>query len=51
MLKEFTARLDGARVDPSAAPRNGELIHLLAKEGSMLFFDAESGERLRRRGE
>jgi multiple sugar transport system ATP-binding protein len=40
-----------ARVQPSTAPRNGEVIHLAVKAGSLLFFDAESGERIRRRGE
>ncbi|HZQ81441.1 MAG TPA: sn-glycerol-3-phosphate ABC transporter ATP-binding protein UgpC [Gaiellaceae bacterium] len=35
------------RGEPSAAPRNGELVHLLVKEGSTLFFDAASGARLR----
>jgi multiple sugar transport system ATP-binding protein len=36
-----------ARVEPSAAPRNGELIHLGVRGESMLFFDAVSGERIR----
>jgi multiple sugar transport system ATP-binding protein len=40
-----------ARVEPSTAPRNGEVIHLGVKERSLLFFDAESGDRIRRRGE
>jgi len=35
-----------ARVEPSAAPDKGEVIHLSVKEGSMLFFDARSGERI-----
>ena len=36
------------RVDPSAAPKGGELIHLRVAEGSALLFDAASGERVRR---
>jgi len=36
-----------ARVEPRAAPGKGELVHFQVKEGSMLFFDAASGERLR----
>jgi multiple sugar transport system ATP-binding protein len=40
-----------ARVDPSTAPGNGDVIHLGVKEGSVLFFDAKTGDRLRRRGE
>jgi multiple sugar transport system ATP-binding protein len=40
-----------ARVHPSSAPGNGDLVHLRVTEGSMLFFDAETGDRLRRRGE
>ncbi|MGD0167453.1 MAG: sn-glycerol-3-phosphate ABC transporter ATP-binding protein UgpC [Gaiellaceae bacterium] len=36
-----------ARVDPGAAPAKGELIHLSVREGSMLFYDAASGERIR----
>jgi multiple sugar transport system ATP-binding protein len=35
-----------ARVEPLAAPNKGDLIHLHVKEGSMLFFDAQSGERI-----
>ena len=35
------------RVESGAAPRNGEPIHLKVRDGSMLFFDAVSGERLR----
>ena len=35
-----------ARVEPLAAPDKGDLIHLHVKEGSMLFFDAESGDRI-----
>jgi multiple sugar transport system ATP-binding protein len=35
-----------ARVEPSAAPDKGEVIHLSVKEGSMLFFDAASGSRI-----
>jgi multiple sugar transport system ATP-binding protein len=38
-----------ARVEPHGLPENGELVHLRVKGGSMLFFDAVSGERLRRR--
>ncbi|MGZ4462012.1 MAG: ABC transporter ATP-binding protein, partial [Gaiellaceae bacterium] len=34
------------RVEPHAAPAKGELIHLHVKEGSMLFFDAASGDRI-----
>jgi multiple sugar transport system ATP-binding protein len=36
------------RGEPGAAPRAGERVHLRVKEGSMLFFDAVSGARLRR---
>ena len=32
-----------ARVEPRTAPGNGELVHLRVKDGSMLFFDAETG--------
>ncbi len=35
------------RVESGAAPRNGEPIHLEIKGGSMLIFDAASGERIR----
>lgn len=38
-----------ARVDPDAAPKKGDLIHLRVKDGSMLFFDAESGVRIAHR--
>ncbi|MGA8681184.1 MAG: sn-glycerol-3-phosphate ABC transporter ATP-binding protein UgpC [Acidimicrobiales bacterium] len=34
------------RVDPKKAPANGDLIHLRAKEGSLLLFNVESGERI-----
>ncbi len=34
------------RVEPHHAPANGELIHLRIKEGSMLFFDTETGQTL-----
>jgi len=39
-----------ARVEPSAAPGKGDLIHLRVKEGSALFFDAVSGDRIATRG-
>ena len=32
-----------ARIEPHTTPRNGELVHLRVKDGSMLFFDAETG--------
>jgi multiple sugar transport system ATP-binding protein len=35
-----------ARVDPDAAPSSGASIQLHAKEGSMLFFDADTGARI-----
>jgi multiple sugar transport system ATP-binding protein len=35
-----------ARVQPRNAPLKGELIHLRVTDGSMLFFDAESGARI-----
>jgi multiple sugar transport system ATP-binding protein len=38
-----------ARVEPRAAPDKGELVHLRVKDGSMLFFDALSGDRLAHR--
>jgi multiple sugar transport system ATP-binding protein len=38
-----------ARLEAGAAPGMGDLIHLHVKEGSMLFFDAVSGERIRSR--
>jgi multiple sugar transport system ATP-binding protein len=36
-----------ARVEPRTAPDKGELIHLHVKEGSMLLFDAATGQRVR----
>jgi multiple sugar transport system ATP-binding protein len=36
-----------ARVEPNQALRSGELIHLGVKDGSMLFFDAETGAAIR----
>jgi multiple sugar transport system ATP-binding protein len=36
-----------ARVEPQLAPAKGERIGLRAKPGSMLFFDAATGERIR----
>jgi multiple sugar transport system ATP-binding protein len=39
-----------ARVEPHDLPRHGDLIHLRVKDGAMLFFDADSGERLSRNG-
>jgi multiple sugar transport system ATP-binding protein len=36
-----------ARVAPRAAPATGDLVHFRAKEGSLLLFDAASGERIR----
>jgi len=36
-----------ARVEPSDAPGKGDVIHFRVKEGSMLFFDAASGQRIR----
>jgi multiple sugar transport system ATP-binding protein len=38
-----------ARVEPRDAPAKGDLIHLRVKNGSMLFFDAESGVRIAER--
>ncbi|HVN62925.1 MAG TPA: sn-glycerol-3-phosphate ABC transporter ATP-binding protein UgpC [Gaiellaceae bacterium] len=38
-----------ARFEPRTAPATGELIHLRAKDGSMLLFDASSGDRIRAR--
>jgi multiple sugar transport system ATP-binding protein len=38
------------RVEPNTGPAKGSLIHLEAKPGAMLFFDAQSGERLGERG-
>ena len=35
-----------ARVLPTTAPRNGDLIHLRVQEGTMLLFDVESGARI-----
>jgi multiple sugar transport system ATP-binding protein len=35
-----------ARVEPRAAPAKGELIHLRVAHGSILFFDAASGDRI-----
>ncbi len=35
-----------ARVEPNQAPAGGERIHLRVKEGSMLFFDAETGLKI-----
>ena len=35
-----------ARAESLAAPAKGDLIHLHVKEGSMLFFDAQSGDRI-----
>ena len=35
-----------ARVEPNQAPAGGERIHLRVKEGSMLFFDAETGSAI-----
>ena len=35
-----------ARVEPNQAPAGGERIHLHVKEGSMLFFDAETGLKI-----
>jgi len=32
-----------ARIEPHSTPGNGELVHLRVKDGSMLFFDAETG--------
>ena len=32
-----------ARIEPHTTPGNGELVHLRVKDGSMLFFDAETG--------
>ena len=48
----YAQLLDGkgnviARVEPSAAPRNGETIHLGVNGESMLFFDSETGDRVR----
>jgi len=34
------------RVEPRGAPAKGDLIHLHVREGSMLFFDAASGDRI-----
>jgi multiple sugar transport system ATP-binding protein len=39
------------RVESSEAPRNGELIHLRVKDGSMLFFDSVTGDRIAARDE
>jgi multiple sugar transport system ATP-binding protein len=35
-----------ARIEPRAAPDKGELVHLRVKDGSMMFFDVVSGERI-----
>ena len=35
-----------ARFEPRTAPAPGELIHLRAKDGAMMLFDAPSGERI-----
>ena len=40
-----------ARVEPRGLPANGELIHLRVNGESMLFFDADSGDRLWRPGD
>ncbi len=34
------------RVEPRVAPAKGDLIHLHVRDGSMLFFDAASGDRI-----
>jgi multiple sugar transport system ATP-binding protein len=39
------------RVESGAAPRNGEAIHLEIKDGSMLFFDSVTGDRIAARDE
>jgi multiple sugar transport system ATP-binding protein len=36
-----------ARVDPSRPPRIGEIINLRVRDGAMLLFDSQTGERIR----
>ena len=35
-----------ARIEARTAPADGDLIHFGVKDGSMLFFDAVSGDRI-----